>query len=237
MKTLLIIPAFNEAEYLSVLLGELHARYPSYDVLVVNDGSSDATGQVALAGGARVIELPFNLGIGGAEQTGFLYAARNGYDVVIRLDGDGQHPPEEVETLICALDATGADVVIGSRYLRSRSFRSSWLRQIGIRWLALLITWLTRHRITDSTSGFRAFRCSAFTFLAHFNPQDFPEPESVVLLVRNGFRVQEVSVRMRDRQGGRSSIRGIRPIYFMLKVTLALLITAIRHPESVVRET
>lgn len=231
MKVLLLVPAWNEADALPSLLSELRRRYPQYDVLVVDDGSSDDTGQVARAGGARVVELPFNLGIGGAEQTGFVYAERSGYDVVVRLDGDGQHPPEEVETLVQALETGEVDVVIGSRFLDLASFRSSWLRRVGIRWLALLITRLTRQRITDSTSGFRAYRRDAFAFLARFNPPDYPEPESVVLLARNGFRLREAPVRMRTRQGGRTSISGARSVYYMLKVTLAVLITAIRKPE------
>jgi len=230
MRTLLIVPAWNEAESLPPLLNELRERYPQYDVLVVNDGSSDRTSQVAQTSGARVIELSFNLGIGGAEQAGFIYAQRYGYQVVVRLDADGQHPPQEVETLVWALFDSGADVVIGSRFLEKNSFRSSWLRRVGIRWLALLSTLLTRQKVTDSTSGFRAYRRDAFEFLARFSPQDYPEPEGVVLLVRNGFRIKEVPIAMHKRQTGRSSIRGARTVYYMVKVTLALLIAALRKP-------
>lgn len=230
MKILLIVPALNEAENLPPLLRELRERYPQYDVLVVNDGSSDTTSQVARSRGARVVELSCNLGIGGAEQAGFLYAQRYGYEVVVRLDADGQHPPREVETLLCALLGSEADVVIGSRFLEGNGFRSSWLRRVGIRWLALLSTLLTGQKITDSTSGFRAYRRDAFEFLAHFSPQDYPEPEGVVLLVRNGFRIKEVPISMRKRQLGRSSIRGTKTAYYMVKVTLALLIAALREP-------
>lgn len=229
MRILLIVPAWNEAKNLPPLLSELRKQYPKYDVLVINDGSSDCTSQAALAGGAQVVELPFNLGIGGAEQTGFMYAQRHGYDVVVRLDADGQHPPQEVETLVCALLGSEADVAIGSRFLEKSGFLSSRLRRIGICWLALLSTLLTGRKITDSTSGFRAYCRDAFEFLACFSPQDYPEPEGVVLLARNGFRIKEVPIVMHRRQTGRSSIRGIRTVYYMMKVTLALLIAALRE--------
>ena len=227
-RTLLIVPARNEAASLPSLLAELRRRYPRYDVLVVNDGSTDRTTEVAQAQGVRVVELSFNLGLGGAEQTGFMYAERYGYDIVVRLDADGQHPPEEVETLLRALQETGADVVIGSRFLHGRGFRSSRLRRLGIRWLALLNTLLTGQRMTDSTSGFRAYGREAFEFLARFNPQGYPEPESAVLLARNGFRLAEVPVSMRERVRGESSIGAAHAAYYMLRTTLAVCIAAMR---------
>ena len=230
MRTLLIIPAWNEEESLPSLLRELRSRYPQYDVLVINDGSTDQTGAVARACGVRVVDLCHNLGIAGAEQTGFLYAQRHGYELVVRLDADRQHPPQEIDTLVRSLLSSEADLVIGSRFLERGGFRSSWLRRIGIRWLAFLITWLTRQEFTDCTSGFRAYRRGAFEFLARFNPQDYPEPEGVVLLARNGFYVKEVPIMMRERWVGQSSIRGIRTAYYMVKVTLALLIAALREP-------
>lgn len=231
MSTLLVVPAWNEAENLPQLLNELMRQYPQYDVLVVDDGSSDGTSAVSRLCDARVVQHPYNLGIGGAEQTGFLYAQRYGYDVVVRLDGDGQHPSEEIRGLLCALDESGADVVIGSRFLRPNGgFHSSWARRVGIRWLAFLNTILAHQRITDSTSGFRAYKRNAFGFLARYNPQDYPEPESLTLLSRNGFRIKEVPVVMRERQGGKSSIGGLHTLYYVLKMTLALLIAAIRKP-------
>ncbi len=229
MRIVLIVLAYNEAKNLPTLIGELKSLFPAYDVLVVNDGSRDRTTEVAHAAGARVAELPFNLGIGGAEQTGFMYAVQHGYDVVVRLDGDGQHLPSEVNTLLAAMQNGEVDVVIGSRFLQKRGFRSSRLRRIGIHWLAWLNTLLARQRITDSTSGFRAYQRSAFEFLALYNPTDYPEPESIILLARNGFRIKEVPVTMRERQEGKSSISGLRTVYYMLKTTLALLITAIRR--------
>jgi len=229
-RPLLVVPAWNEAGSLPGLLGALRAQYPQYDVLVVNDGSTDATTEVARVHGATVVELACNLGIGGAVQTGFLYAQRYGYDAVVRVDADGQHPPEAIEHLLRSLDEMHADVVIGSRFLEAGGFRSSWLRRVGISWLGFLIRILTRQRITDCTSGFCAYRHGAVEFLAQHYPQDYPEPESVVLLVRNGFRLVEVPVVMRRREAGRSSIRGLRTVYYMIKVTLAVLVAAMRSP-------
>lgn len=232
-KVLLVVPAWNEAQSLPVFLVELRAACPHYHILVVNDGSSDATTTVAKAYNATVIDLPCNLGVGGAVQTGFLYAQRLGYDIVVRLDADGQHPPEEVARLIHALDETGADVVIGSRFLERKGYRSSYWRRSGIRWLGLLIRFFTRQHITDATSGFWACRRDAIAFLAVHYPQGYPEPEGVILLLRNGFRIQEVPIKMRDRQAGQSSIRGLKPIFYMLKVTLAILVAVLRRPTRI----
>jgi glycosyltransferase involved in cell wall biosynthesis len=230
MKTLLVVLAWNEAENLPPLIRELQRLYPECDVLVVNDGSTDRSGEVATACGVRVANLPFNLGIGIAEATGFLYAEQNGYDRVVRLDGDGQHPPAEISTLLHALENSRVDMLIGSRFLCAGGFRSSRLRRLGIYWLAFLNTILIHQRITDSTSGFRAYQQQAFKFLAHHNPSDYPEPESIILMARNGFSIREVPVVMRERQEGKSSISGLQTIYYMVKTTLALLITAIRQP-------
>jgi glycosyltransferase involved in cell wall biosynthesis len=231
VSTLLLVPAWNEADSLPTLLDELIWQYPEYDILVVDDGSCDGTSAVSRRCDVRVVQHPYNLGIGGAEQTGFLFAQRYRYDFVVRLDGDGQHPSEAIRGLLCALEESGADVVIGSRFLQPNpGFHSSWARRVGIRWLALLNTILAHQRITDSTSGFRAYRRNAFQFLARHNPQDYPEPESLTLLSRNGFRIKETPVEMRERQGGKSSIGGLHSLYYVLKTTLALLIATIRKP-------
>jgi glycosyltransferase involved in cell wall biosynthesis len=231
LKVLLIIPAWNEADSLPSLLTNIKQYCPQYDLLVVNDGSSDATTSVAKAHGAVVVEHPCNLGIGGAVQTGFLYAHRYGYDAVVRLDADGQHPPEEVEHLLARLNVGDVDVVIGSRFLvRSPGFRSSQLRRIGINWLNFLLGILTQQQITDCTSGFCAYGYETVAFLAENYPQDYPEPEGIILLKRNGFRIVEVPVHMRERQTGISSIRGLKPVYYMIKVSLAILIAFLRRP-------
>ena len=229
LRVLLVLPAWNEATNLPLLLTELRQLYPSYSVLVVDDGSLDATADVSREYGAAVVSLPVNLGIGAAVQTGFLFAQRYDYDIVVRLDSDGQHPPEEVARLVAAL-ADGVDVVVGSRFLKERSYRSSWLRRVGISWLSLLIRVLTGKWIADCTSGFCVYRRDAVDYLAAHYPQDYPEPESLALLIRNGFRVNEVPIRMQARRNGTSSIRGGRTLYYMIKVSLAVLIEAFRSP-------
>jgi glycosyltransferase involved in cell wall biosynthesis len=230
-KVLLVVPAWNEADSLPSLLTQLKDHCPLYDVLVVNDGSFDDTTGIAKAYGTVVVELPCNLGIGGAVQTGFLYAQRYGYDTVVRLDADGQHPPEEVEDLLARLNVGDVDVVIGSRFLvQGPGFRSSRLRRIGINWLNFLLRSLTRQKITDCTSGFWAYGHEAVAFFATNYPQDYPEPEGIILLTRNGFRIAEVPVHMRERQKGASSISGLKPVYYMTKVTLAVLIAFLRQP-------
>lgn len=227
---LAIIPAFNEAANIGNVIRELQAMNPRLDILVVNDGSRDQTGALAAAV-ARVIDLPANLGIGGAVQTGFKYAARNGYRVAVQFDGDGQHVAAEIPKLLQHLEENGAAMVIGSRFLEQHSgFRSTFLRRIGIRIFGVVNSLLIGQRITDNTSGFRAYNRQAIEFFASNYPADYPEPEAVILLGRNGFRIGEVFTLMRERQGGDSSIAGIIGIYYMLKVLLAILITALRKP-------
>lgn len=227
---LAIIPAFNEAANIGNVIRELQEVRPRLDILVVNDGSLDQTGALAAAM-ARVIDLPANLGIGGAVQTGFKYAARNGYRLAIQFDGDGQHIATEIPTLLRYLEENCADMVIGSRFLQQHAgYRSTFFRRIGIRIFEVINSLLIGQRITDNTSGFRAYNRQAIEFLASYYPADYPEPEAVIILGRNGFRIGEVFTRMRERQGGYSSITGIVGIYYMLKVLLAILITSLRKP-------
>ncbi len=231
MRTVVIVPAFNEEAALPATLAELRVVSPDLDIVVVNDGSADGTGRVARESGvATVIELPANLGIGGAVQTGFKYAAREGYDYAIQVDADGQHQGAEIPKLLEPLLAGTADVVIGSRFLGAGDYRAPAARRLGM-WLFYLINSLLVGRaITDNTSGFRAYNREAIAFLAEHYPADYPEPEAVILLRRNGFRLEEVGVSMRARQGGASSI-GLRgAAYYMIKVVLAVLVTAFRAP-------
>jgi glycosyltransferase involved in cell wall biosynthesis len=230
MRVLVIIPAFNEAANITRVLTSLHAEFPAADLLVVNDASRDQTGELAEETGlARVIHLPCNLGIGGAVQTGFIFAVSLDYDAVLQFDGDGQHLAAEIPHLLAPLQKQEADVVIGSRFHSPGSgFRSTPLRRIGIRVFSLLNSLLIRQKITDNTSGFRAYNKEAFTFLAEYYPSDYPEPEAVILLGKNGFRLREVESRMRERQGGQSSIRGFGSVYYMLKVLLGIFMGALR---------
>jgi len=229
-KILIIVPAFNEEKNIENVIVHLHRIVPKMDIAVINDGSRDKTSDHARTRGlAKVIDLPFNLGIGGAVQTGFLFARNHHYDIAIQYDGDGQHKAEEIQTLLAPLRQGKADVVIGSRFCENRAgFKSSFSRRIGIK-IFELVNWLIiRKQITDNTSGFRAYNRRAILFLSDNYPQDFPEPEAVILLGRNKFRLQEVFTEMVERQGGKSSIHGVKSAYYMVKVLLSLFISVLR---------
>jgi hypothetical protein len=231
-EVLVIVPAWNEAANIAGVIADLRSLRTPLDILVVNDGSLDDTARVARSSGqAAVVELPKNLGIGGAVQTGFKFAARNDYRVAIQFDGDGQHLAEEVPKLLARLDAGGVNMVIGSRFLqRQDGYRSTFVRRLGIRLFESFNSLLIGQRVTDNTSGFRAYDRRAIEFLARHYPVDYPEPEAVILLGRNGFAIAEVQTRMAERQGGRSSISGFHGGYYMVKVLLAILMTALRKP-------
>ena len=227
-ESLLVIPAFNEEAALGPLLREVRALFPGLAVLVVSDCSEDRTACLAREQGAAVLDLPCNLGVGGAMQAGLEYAVEQGYRYVIRCDGDGQHPPAEIPKLMAALQASGADLVVGSRFLGDSAYTSTALRSVGIRGLALLLSAACRQRITDPTSGFQALNRLAAFFLARNCPADYPEPESIALLTRQGYRVQETAVAFRARQGGCSSIGHRMALYYALKVALALILDRAR---------
>lgn len=229
---LVIVPAYNEAKNIAQVITDLKSIETALDILVVNDGSADGTSQAARATGqALVIDLPKNLGIGGAVQTGFKFAARNGYPMALQFDGDGQHIAAEITKLLRMVGEGGANMVIGSRFLeKQEGFRSTFVRRIGIRVFQVLNSLLIRQKITDNTSGFRAYDRRAIEFLAQHYPVDYPEPEAVILLGKNGFKIAETATLMRERQGGGSSIAGIRGGYYMVKVVLAILMTSLRKP-------
>lgn len=229
MKNLVfIVPALNEEESIAQVVGDLRASYPSAIVLVVNDGSTDRTSVIARGQGATVVDLPYNLGIGSAVQTGFMFARREGASVAIQFDGDRQHIVGEIDKLLEPLREDLADVVIGSRFIEDRGYRGALGRRIGISIFSWVNSILTRQRITDCTSGFRAFNRGAIEFLSTEYPHDYAEPESIISLAREGFRIMEVPVDMRARQGGRSSITLARSVYYAFKVMIALLIGATR---------
>lgn len=231
-ETLIIVPAYNEEGSLAGVIADLRSIDVPFDIVVINDGSTDRTSRIArTTGQAYVVDLPKNLGIGGAVQTGFKYAARNGYELAIQFDADGQHLASEIPSLLAALKETGTSMAIGSRFLGSQeSYRSTFVRRIGIRLFQVVNSLLIGQRVTDNTSGFRAYDRQAIVFLARHYPVDYPEPEAVILLGRNGFGITEVPTRMAERQGGGSSIAGIVSVYYMLKVLLAILMTALRKP-------
>lgn len=229
-KTLVMMPAYNEAETVGAIVAEVRAAVPEATVLVVNDGSTDATAARAAEAGAVVLDLPINLGIGGAEQAGYCYAARQGYASVVRLDADGQHPADEIPTLLERLSEGDVDVVVGSRFLEpiEGSFRPTRLRRLGIGFYSRLIGAITHRRVTDPTSGFRAANRRAILRFAERYPEDYPEPESLVYAHRLGLRVVEVPVTMAVRRASVSSINAQVSAYYAIKVTIAIFIDLLR---------
>jgi glycosyltransferase involved in cell wall biosynthesis len=233
-KVLIVIPCYNEEASLPLVLNELQQTTLPDDyqmtVLVINDCSKDNTSAVARKSHAIVIDLPVNLGIGGAVQTGILYARDNSFDIAIQLDGDGQHPPKELAKLIGFHLQTGANVVIGSRFLEKEGFQSSFARRMGIKYFHLLNRIMTGLSIYDSTSGFRLFDRAAIEIAAVNYPDEYPEPESLVVFSKAGLKIAEVPVVMSHRLGGKSSIRHFGSLYYCIKVSLAMLFSFIRKP-------
>lgn len=229
VKILLIIPAYNEADNIGRVVENLIRNFPQYDYIVVNDGSSDGTGEFCMEKGYQVLNLPINLGIGGAVQTGYRYALKYGYDIAVQLDGDGQHDASYVKRLIEPLLAGEADVVIGSRFLRREGFQSSRSRRVGINILSDLIWLCTGKRVRDVTSGFRAVNRKFISIYAEDYPSDYPEPEAIITAVMHRGRVAEVPVVMKEREGGTSSITFRKSVYYMIKVTLAILVKRISY--------
>lgn len=225
MKTLVVIPAYNEGKNLGKLLTTFGKNFPEYDVIVVNDCSTDNTLYVCKEHGVPVIDLPVNLGIGGAVQSGYRYARYKGYDAAVQVDGDGQHNPEYISRLLAELE-NGSDLAIGSRFLSAEGFQSSALRRFGIRYFSRLIYLFSGQRIKDPTSGFRACNSKAIRLFAADYPRDYPEPESIVNAAKHGLKVSEVPVVMTQRLEGKSSITGARSLYYMIKVSLAIIITS-----------
>ena len=228
-RVIAIVPAHNEEGAIGGVVDEIRAFDPSFDVVVIDDGSTDGTAAIASSHGAAVVVLPFNLGIGGAVQTGFKYALEHGYEVAVRLDGDGQHDPAELAALLAPIRGGEADIVTGSRFaLDDGAYRPPLARRIGITWFARLVSLLTRQRVTDTTSGFQALNRRGIALFAGDYPNDYPEVEATVLVFKHRLRLVEVPVRMREREHGESSITFLRSVYYMLKVTLALFVAMAR---------
>ncbi len=229
-RALVVVPALNEAEVIEDVLRDLRRYAPWADVLVVNDGSSDGTGEVARAAGAKVLDLPVNLGIGAAVQTGYRYAWACGYDLAFQFDGDGQHRARCLSDVARPLLGEEVDLVVGSRFLEPRGMTAYGFRLVGIKVLAGLISSVLRQRITDPTSGCRAAGRRAIRLFAAEYPQDYPEPESLVQLRGQGLKVREVPVTMRRRRAGQSSIGLWSGLHYMAKVVLAVLMDTVKAP-------
>ena len=232
MRVLIVIPAYNEEAALAGLLAEIRELVidgVTTDVVVIDDGSTDRTAQVARAAGARVLRLSRNLGIGGAVQSGIRVARREGFDYAVQIDGDGQHPPSELTKLLAATRTEPApDLIVGTRYTDAANFRSTFLRRLGTWWLRVVLRVVTRTRYTDPTSGFRLYGPRALRRFDETYPYDFPEPESLAIARASRLVVAEQPVAMRPRQGGTSSIFGFSTVYYMMKVTVAVLLTYVR---------
>ena len=229
LRRVAIVPAYNEEGSIGRVLEELRGFDPGLAVVVVDDGSTDRTAEIARSRGARVLALPFNLGIGGAVQTGFRYAWEEGFDLAVRLDGDGQHDPRELAAVLEPVLEGAADVAVGSRFAGAGGYRSSRARRIGIRMLAWIVSALTRQRITDPTSGFQAVNRLGIRLFAADYPHDYPEVEATVMVFKHKLRLREVPVSMRARETGRSSITAVRSVYYMVKVVLAILVAVVRR--------
>jgi len=228
-RVIAVVPAYNEQGAIGAIVDEIRAFDASFDVVVIDDGSTDATATVAAEHGAAVVTLPFNLGIGGAVQTGFKYALEHGYELAVRLDGDGQHDPAELPKLLAPVERGEADIVTGSRFAGGAlAYRPPLARRIGITWFAKLVSLLTRQRVTDTTSGFQALNRKGIALFADDYPSDYPEVEATILVFKHRLRLAEVPVQMREREHGESSITFLRSVYYMFKVTLALLVAMVR---------
>lgn len=232
MKVLMIIPAYNEERSIVNTVNTLKStklKKHTLDYIVVNDGSDDSTKQVCIDNNINYIDLPINLGIGGAVQTGYKYAAYNNYDVAIQFDGDGQHDASYIEKLVDEVNR-GNDIVIGSRFVSELSeFKSTAIRRVGINFLSFLIKVCTRKRIYDPTSGFRACNKKIIEEFVKDYPIDYPEPDTIVRIIKKGYKVSEIPVKMNERKEGKSSINSniFKPLYYMIKVSLAIIVTAL----------
>ncbi len=227
-KILIIVPAFNEEQNIAKVIDNIREQVDYVDILVVNDASRDQTSAVAREKQAITVDLPCNLGIGGAVQTGYIYAWEHDYDIAVQFDGDGQHRAEELHKVISSMEDENADMIIGSRFLQSEGFKSTFIRRIGIIYFSALLYLILKQRITDPTSGFRAVNRRLIKLFVDYYPDDYPEPEVLVYLHRQKVKIVEIPVSMRHREYGVSSIQLFRSVYYVIKVTLAILINLIR---------
>lgn len=226
-KVLIMIPAHNEEANIKRVIESCEKKCPYCDFLVINDCSQDKTEQILDSEKAAYISLPINLGIGGAIQAGYRYARKYNYDIAIQVDGDNQHDVSYIDDMVRTIDEESADIVIGSRFIKKEGFQSSTTRRMGINFLSFLIFLCTGEKVHDVTSGFRAVNRYFIDFYANNYPDDYPEPEAIVAAVMHKGKIKEIPVVMHERNGGKSSITFKRSIYYMIKVSLAIIICRI----------
>jgi hypothetical protein len=232
-KTVVLVPAYNEAARIAAVVGSIRAAVPECDIVVVDDGSRDGTAAAARQAGATVLRHPFNMGYGVAIQTGYKYALRQGYDFLAQIDGDGQHDPACIPRLLAPVVAGEADFALGSRFLDGGSYRPPFVRRAGMAFFRWFVSRLTREPITDSTSGFQAFNRRVIRFFAgDAFPCDYPDADVLITLHRAGFRLRELPARMFANAEGRSMHSGIKPLYYLFKMLLSILVTLLRRPET-----
>lgn len=231
MKKLVIIPAYNEEESIRKVINDITKNSKEFDYVIINDCSKDNTRQVCTENNFNLVNLPVNLGIGGAVQTGYMYAFENNYDIAVQFDGDGQHDASYLDSMSEYLKENKLDMVIGSRFIEKDGFQSSFARRIGIKYFSWLIKRLTRATITDPTSGYRMASRNVIELFCKDYPKDYPEPESVVTVLRNSYRVGEMPVEMKERETGESSINLMKSVYYMVKVSLAIFIAMIKNKQ------
>lgn len=230
-KLAVVIPAYNEQDSIAMVVNDiLSISYPDFQIIpiVINDCSTDNTADVVKALNCVLLDLPVNLGIGGAVQTGFKYAFENDFDYAIQVDGDGQHPASEISKLLSEAEKGKHNIIIGSRFIEKKGFQSSGMRRFGINFLRNLIKLFSGKTIYDNTSGFRLIDKKVLELVANDYPDEYPEPESIIMFSKKGFTIKEVAVEMKERQGGESSIRAFDQLYYMIKVSLAIFYTYLR---------
>lgn len=235
MRRIIIIPAYNEQDNILGVVKNIQKSISNWDYIVINDCSTDNTKIVCIENNINTITLPINLGIGGAMQTGYQYAYENGYDIAVQIDGDGQHDPIYLDQFLHFIENEEVDLVIGSRFITKVGFQSSHMRRLGIKYFQFLLKVLTGLKITDATSGYRVCNKKIIEYFAHYYPKDYPEPESIMTVHREGFKIKEIPVVMMDRQAGTSSIKSLITVYYMIKVTLAILIDKIKTQKRIMK--
>ena len=235
MKTLVIIPCYNEQENIEKTVAALKENAPWADYLVINDCSTDASLEILRQNRINFLSNPINLGIGATVQAGYMYARDNGYDIAVQMDGDGQHNPRYLRDVCRPIMDGSADMCIGSRFINKEGFQSSFMRRLGINIISTLIFVLTGHKVKDVTSGYRACDKKLIEFFADNYADDYPEPEAIISCILNGFAVREVPVKMEERQGGVSSIRSLKSAYYMIKVCLSLIVHRIQASGKAVK--